>query len=127
MLVDFMEQLDAPAPYTVLNDAESFVPTIDLFMRTQHIEEAQKNWITSVLGYFIGEWTVQKYSGCWFVNEIPDSRFFSRYVVGEFMCLSNKAVMIDPFSVATDYVDEVPPRDFRRILQEVSSEAEQCS
>jgi hypothetical protein len=57
------------------------------------------------LGYFVGEYCVQKYSGCWFVDDLGGSRYFGRYVAGRFASVANESAMVDPFLVAQEYVD----------------------
>ncbi len=79
------------------------------------------------MAYYIGEYFVQKYNGCWYVNEIPDSRYFARFVLGNFNIPSERALMIDPFAVAEIYVSDRPPRSLESLLLEVERELEQFS
>src|SRR5258708_6538850 len=80
VLTTFMEQLELPNPAMVLVEADRFLPPLDEWMRDQVITNSDRTWILTRIGYFIGEYLVQKFSGCWFVNDIADSRYFARYV-----------------------------------------------
>jgi hypothetical protein len=100
VLKDFMERLNLADPVLVAIKAENFLLPLDLFLKEQDVDSDLRPWILTRLGYYIGELLVQKLNGIWFVNEIADSRYFARYVVGKFMGISNKNAMIDPFLVA---------------------------
>lgn len=123
VLTDFLERLNLNNPALVLRNAEAYLESIDSFLKNQIIEE-ERLWILLRIGYYIGEFFVQKYSGCWFLNEIPDSRYFGRYVVGKFACLKNMSIMIDPFHIADEYLNEAKGRSLKKAISEVSKEIE---
>ena len=58
----------------------------------------------------------------WFLNEIPDSRYFLRYVVGRFAGAPNPAAMVDPFQVADVYLSRPPGRSLSAIVSQVEDE-----
>ena len=74
------------------------------------------------MGYYIGEYFVQKHKGGWYVNEIPNSRYFASFVVGKFNIPSQRALMLDPFEVAAAYVSAPAPRVLGDLLAEVERE-----
>lgn len=122
VLADFAERLELPNSIMIVNDPASYLPAIDDFMRDQIVEPEDRAWIMTRIGYFIGELLVQRQGGCWFLNEIPDSRFFLRYVVGKFRRGINPYAMVDPFNVADEYLAELPGQSLQNIVNEVESE-----
>jgi hypothetical protein len=119
-----MERLDLPNPPMVLVEAERYLPSVDAFMNGQSVLPGDRVWILSRLGYFIGELLVQRFSGCWFLDEIPDSRYFLRYVVGRCARVPNPNAMVDPFHVASVYLAEAPRRSLASVVNEVVNELE---
>jgi hypothetical protein len=69
-----------------------------------------------------GEYFVQKFHGCWTLNDIPGSRYFARYVVGQFQAAKNLQMMLDPFDMAIEYVDAPIPRQLQTLLDAASIE-----
>ncbi|APU09436.1 hypothetical protein A5M85_03805 [Cellulophaga lytica] len=104
ILKEFMEDLGYDEPHLVLLEAQRFIPSLSDYLKNQKIEDEDKNWITSILGYFIGEVFVQKYNGSWFLNEDANSHTFGKYLVGGFLGFDNAS--IDSFKVAIDYVNQ---------------------
>jgi hypothetical protein len=122
VLTDFMKRLGLPNAPLVLVEAKKFVPALDQWMRSQAVASEDRTWILTRLGYFIGEYLVQRHRGCWFVNEIPDSRFFARYVVGNFANVAKPNAMVDPFAVADAYLSVPPGRSLTSMLNTVEQE-----
>jgi hypothetical protein len=123
VLVDFVGKMGIGPAHEVLNNAVQFAPYLDKALGNLAIEDEQDRiWLLTRLGYFIGEYFCQKYKGCWYVNEIQGSRYFGRYVVGQFAGLSNAALMLDPFHIAQAYVEEQTPRHLDKLLTEVDAE-----
>ncbi len=122
VLKDFMEPPELPNPAMVVAQAEPYLPSIDQWMKDQVVTPDDRVWILTRIGYFIGELLVQRFSGYWYVNDIPDSRFFGRYVVGRFCSVGNPNPMIDPFSVADAYLSQPPGRSLMDIIRQVDAE-----
>ena len=125
VLVDFMERLELPNAPMVLKEAERFLPALDQWMKDQVITPDDRVWIQTRIVYFIGEYLVQQLGGCWFLNEVPNSRFFSRYVVGRFTRVNNPNAMTDPYHISDVYLSEPPGRSLSEILAEVEKELRQ--
>ncbi len=122
-LVEFVGQMGINPAHEVLKRAEQFAPLLDRALRDMAVADAQdRSWLIMRMGYFIGEVFVQKYGGCWYVNDIPGSRYFARYVVGKFSKLGNAASMLDPFQVAQVYADSPVPRGLEKLISEVDAE-----
>lgn len=119
VLTDFMRLVELPDPALVLVQADQYLPAINQWLKTQAIEPADRTWILTRIGYFIGEYLVQRLGGCWFLNEVSDSRYFGRYVVGQFVRASNPNAMVDPFTVADICVTEPPGRSLLSLLESV--------
>jgi hypothetical protein len=122
VLADFMERLELPNPPMVLVEAERYLPAVDLWMKDQVVLPENRAWILTRLAYFVGELLVQRFSGCWFLNEIPDSRYFLRCVVGKFARVPNRNAMVDPFQVADAYLAEPAGRGLTTVVNEVVNE-----
>jgi hypothetical protein len=125
VLADFVERLELPNPSMVLVDAERYLPSVDGFMKNQAVLPEDRVWILTRLGYFIGDLLIQRFGGGWFLNEIPDSRYFLRYVVGKFTRVPNRNAMVDPFYVADLYLAEPPGRSLTIAVNEVVNELQQ--
>lgn len=122
VLLDFMQRLELPDPAMVLAEADHFLPALDAWLKNQVIEPADRNWILTRVGYFVGEFLVQRLRGHWFLNDVPDSRYFGHYVVGRFARPVHPNAMVDPFAVAFAYVSEPPGRSLSRLLTDVEKE-----
>jgi hypothetical protein len=121
-LKDFLSQLGARESAYVVRDADRFLLIIEQWGSEISANSENRIFLITRLGYYIGELLVQRWSGCWFVNDIPDSRYFGRYVVGRFARLKNLGAMIDPFFVADSYVSMPPKRSLVGIVSEVEEE-----
>lgn len=122
-LVDFVGRLGIQPAHEVLKHAAQFEPYVSQATADFVIEgEDDRTWLVARMGYFIGEYFAEKYSGCWYVNDIPNSRYFARFVVGKFDIPSQRALMLDPFEVAAAYVAEPAPRALGKLLAEVERE-----
>jgi hypothetical protein len=122
-LVEFVRNLGINPAHEVLRHAPQYSPYLDLALRHKSVaDDKDRQWLLTNMGYFIGEYFVQKYSGSWLVSEIPGSRYFCRYVVGRFARVKNSALMLDPFEVARAYVDTPVPRNLESFLSTVDAE-----
>jgi len=123
VLVEFVGQMGISPAHEVLKNAVQFAPYLNGALQNMAIaDEQDKIWLLTRLGYFVGEYFAQKHSGCWYVNEIQGSRYFGRYVVGQFARLNNAALMLDPFEIARVYIEQPMPRQFEKLLTEVDAE-----
>ncbi|EIK64154.1 hypothetical protein PflQ8_2442 [Pseudomonas fluorescens Q8r1-96] len=110
VLHDFANILGCESPHEILIVPEKFLPYISKYMAAQDVSDSNRIWLMTRIGYFIGEWLVGKFDGCWVVDESVESKTFSRYVIGEFGG-AGAGKVIDPFSLAQAYVDTRPPRN----------------
>jgi hypothetical protein len=122
VLSDFAQRLELRDPPMIVANPDRFLPSIDAYMKDQIVTPEDRVWILTRLGYLIGEVLVQRLSGSWFLNEIPDSRYFLRYVVGRFAGAPNPAAMVDPFQVADAYLSRPPGRSLSAIVSQVEGE-----
>ena len=122
-LVGFLDAMGIQPSHEALKNAVKFAPHLEHALQKMAIETSkERGWLLLRTGQFIGEYFVQKYSGCWYVNEIEGSRYFGRYVVGRFASLKNMVPMLDPFQIAQVYIDTPTPRYLEKLLQEVDAE-----
>lgn len=118
-LADLAQALELSQPSMIVADPESYVPAIARFMENQVVTADDQVWIVTRLGYLIGEVLVQRLSGRWTLNEWPETRYFMRYVVGEFGALRNQGAMADPFEAAEAFVLLPPGRNLQEYLGEI--------
>ncbi len=119
-LVYFLKRLGIEPAHEVLNHASAFKEPIAAALQNLVAEDdADRIWLISRVGYFIGEYFAQKFSGHWFVNDVEGSKFFARYVVGRFTAPVRSNAMIDPFDAAQAYVDSPVPRRLDKVLNEI--------
>ena len=123
VLVDFIEKIGITPAHQVLKHVEQYVPLVEKALQDMVVtDNVERVWLLTRMSYFVGEYFSQKYEGCWYVSEIYESRYFSRYVVGQFSKKKNLLAMIDPFEIAKDYVDSPIPRKLTELLFEVDKE-----
>lgn len=123
VIVDLAERFNFPNPNRVLQDNDHmsyFLGAIDDFMRHEEVDKETHTWITVRLGYVLGEFFIQKYSGYWGVNENTDSPQFGHYVVFAISPSNeHKAYPIDPFVIADTFVSQDPERDLVALIDKV--------
>ena len=116
-LVYFAKRPGIEPAHEILNHACAFKEPIDAALQSLAVEDnADRIWLISRVGYFIGEYFAQKFGGHWFVNDIEGSKFFTRYVVGRFTARVRPNAMIDPFDAAQACVDRPIPRSLDSVL-----------
>jgi hypothetical protein len=121
VLADFADALGLAEPIGIVADPRRFLPAIAQYMSSQEIEPADRVWAGTRIGYLIGEVLVQSMSGCWYLNDQPESRHFGRYVVGQFPRLPPQTT-VDPFEVAFDYLDHGLGRSLVTQVERVEAE-----
>lgn len=122
VLAEFIRLMELPEPPRVLIEAEKYLPALDQWMATEVIGEEARLWVLLRVGYFVGEYLVQRHGGYWFLNEEPDTKTFGRYVVGRFTRGVASNVAVDPFDVAAEYVGLPPGRSLTVLLDAVEEE-----
>jgi hypothetical protein len=121
VLADFAERLGLPDPPMIVAEPNRFLRSVSDFMKDQVIGDDDRVWALLRIGYFIGEILVQRLGCHWFLNEVPGSRYFLRYVVGASPSC-NPAAMVDPFAVADAYLSQPPGRDLSKWVDSISQE-----
>jgi hypothetical protein len=122
-LADFVEKMGIFPGHVVLKQAVDCAPFLSRALEHMEISSQEDRlFLLSRVGYFVGEYFAQKYGGAWYVNEIEGSRYYARYVVGKFWQAVNPNVMVDPFLIAEDYVQQSVPRNLQALLVETETE-----
>lgn len=120
VLIDFIDALGIEPAQEVLRQAGDYLPYVDKALQDMAIaDEEDRKWLLVRMMYYVGEYFAQQYGGYWFVNETPGSRMFGRCVVGKFRSFPNCALMVDPFEIASAYVDLPCPRVLGQLVAEV--------
>nr|WP_294780457.1 hypothetical protein [uncultured Flavobacterium sp.] len=121
-LVNFIKHLEIKDAHIVLKQAFLFVDDLDIFFKNiMIVNEDERIWLITRIGYFVGEYFVQKYQGCWIVCEVTNSSYFGRYVIGDFAAFEDNRIF-DPFEVAQMYVGTSIPRQLNTLLKEIDSD-----
>jgi hypothetical protein len=124
VLAEFLGLLQLPEPRAVMSDAWRFLPAVDQWVAVQVIAPENRIWLMTRLAYLLGELLCQRYGGSWFLNEVVDSRFFLRYVVGRFSSVPNPLAMVDPFEPINELLAGPPGRSLSRLVSEIQGELE---
>ncbi|MDR3406138.1 MAG: hypothetical protein P4L99_26870 [Chthoniobacter sp.] len=126
-LVDFCTRLKLPEPYRVVNSPSVFLGAIDAWLagpaQTSASTPEDRTWLAARLAYYTGYLLTERFGGNWFVDENPQSRYFARYVVGQFA--HRPAVRVDPTEVAMAFLSGNEGKSFSAffatIIQAVSA------
>nr|WP_288498685.1 hypothetical protein [uncultured Pseudomonas sp.] len=116
VLHKFAETLGFPDPHLILLKPAEFISGISDFFSNHVIEEDDRVWLLTRIGYFLGEFFICTYDGCWMVDEDAGSKTFSRHIVGDFSLVDKYGV--DPFELAALYVDTPAPRSLKLQLDD---------
>jgi hypothetical protein len=127
VLIDFAHRLQLPDPAAIIEEPKRYLASIAAFMKGQTIREDDRIWILTRLACFIGELLAHEFRGTWFLNEIPDSRYFLQIVVGRFLEVDSPAAMVAPFEIAASFVNEPQGRDLERAVEDVEKELRSLS
>lgn len=110
-LVTFVDSLGIKPAHEVLNNANQFIPFLDMALQDLIVaNNDERVWLTTQVGYFIGECFAQRHSGCWYLEESLSAEHFGRYVVGRFEQNPLPVSSIDPFEKSMAFVSLPPPR-----------------
>ena len=122
VLIDFIDALGIEPAKEVLNQAGDYLPYVEKALAEMAIaDDEDRVWLLVRMMYFIGEYFAQQYGGYWFVNETPGSRFFGRCVVGKFRSFPSPSIMVDPYEIASAYVDLPCPRVLADLIADVET------
>ncbi len=117
VLVDFIDALGIEPPQEVLTQAGHYLPYVEKALADMAIADADdRTWLLVRVMYFVGEYFAQQYGGYWYVEETPGSRLFGRCVVGKFSKYAKADLVVDPFEIATAYVDTPCPRQLSPLV-----------
>jgi len=122
VLVDFIDALGIEPPQEVLSQAGPYLPYVEKALAEMAIADADdRSWLLVRMMYFVGEYFAQQYGGYWYVEETPGSRLFGRCVVGKFTKFAKRDLVVDPFEIATAYVDTPCPRVLSPLIAAVEA------
>ena len=91
------------------------------WLAKQDIAPTNRAWLIARIGYFVGECLIARFGGYWYLNTIPDSRFFARFVVGGFHPPIKPAATADPMAEAAELADQPRGRDLAALIDEISA------
>lgn len=121
-LVGFVDSLGIRPAHEVLNDADQYLPFLDIALRDFVVNDNEDGiWLATRVGYFIGEWFVQRFSGCWYVDDADGSNNYGRYVVGNFTHNRQPLRPIDPFKESMKFVLIPPPRSLAQLISDIGA------
>lgn len=128
VLTDFFERLGYQDAAMVLVEPARFLEPLDGFLQKQNVDDDPDTrvWIQVRLGYFLGELLIARHGGHWFLNVVPDTRYFLHYVVGQFQHPINANAVVDPMVAANIFLAESSPRSLVKFVEELESELQQA-
>jgi hypothetical protein len=124
VLADFCRLLELPNPELVVADPWLYFTPIANWIDELEQHElpsiANRPWLVARLGYLIGELMANRFRGCWYVEHRPESRYFARYVVGQFH--SFPTACIDPNDCAVQFLDAPNRTPFGQFIADIEKE-----
>lgn len=124
VLHEFSTNLGFENPHEILLSPESFLKKIHEWLSEQEIKENDKVWLTTRIGYYLGELFIIKYDGCWSVCESENSKHYGQYVINEFSAFENPNALFNPFEAAMELINEPKKRSLVNLVNEISSSLE---
>lgn len=118
VLKDFFGRLDLLALFDA--SAASALSPLDHWLRDQRIEEEDRVWLLTRIGYFIGEYIIQRFGGRWVLCEDSQRRSYARFVIGDIS--GAPGYLIDAFEAASYLCSQPPPRRLAAIVTEIETE-----
>lgn len=119
VLHEFSKSLGFTNPHEILLNPEAFVDGLDSWLSEQNVSKENENWLAIRIGYFIGEYFVVKFGGCWSVCEAKESRYYGHYIVGEFDAFNNPNALFDPVGASVELVRSSPGRSLKKLISEI--------
>jgi hypothetical protein len=120
VLVEFIDALGIEPSQEVLTQAGDYLPFVEKALAEMAIADADdRSWLLVRMMYFVGEYFAQRYGGYWYVEETPGAREFGRCVVGKFSKFATVGLVVDPFAIASEYVDGPFPRPLAPLVAAV--------
>jgi len=105
--------IDHPEPY--LYDLEKFLPVLEDWLRDLDLSSVPRSswpWLELHIGYVYGTLLACLFDPTWQVCQDPDSKFFGRFVLGQFKHGVKKGLIVDPFEAVAECLETPPPRSF---------------
>lgn len=119
VLHKFCESLGFDQPHEVLVEPKKFLALLDRGFQHAVISEEHRVWLVTRIGYYIGEYLISLFYGCWLLDDDRLSSSFAKYVVGDFSIEGVKAKVVDPFEIAQRYATTPAPRFLRQEIETV--------
>ncbi|WP_411381639.1 hypothetical protein [Pseudomonas sp. MPB26] len=117
VLHKFCESLGFDQPHEVLIEPKKFLFQLDSGFQHADINEEDRVWLVTRIGYYIGEYLNSLFGGYWLLDEDLSSPSFARYVVGDFSTAGVKTKTVDPFEIAQRYATTPAPRFLRQEIE----------
>ncbi len=112
------ESLGFDQPHEVLVEPKRFLPLLDRGFQHAVISEEHRIWFVTRIGYYIGEYMISLFDGCWLIDDDRSSSF-AKYVAGDFSIAGVKAKVVDPFDIAQRYATTPAPWFLRQEIETV--------
>ena len=124
MLVDFLDEAGISDTENIVTKAHLLLPDFDRWLLTHEPGEGETGDLLLIIALFVGEVFCQRWTGCWLLIDKPESPHFASYVVGKFKNLAQKGTVINPFFIATEFLEERERGAYARGLEQVIADAE---
>lgn len=122
-LIGFIETIGIQPGKHVSANAGAYLPHLTKVLRDMRCEsERERTVLSARVSEYVGEYFAQRFGGSWYVNDVPGSATFARYVVGRFKTAPGSPVCIDPFEVGMAFARLPQPRDLASLLATVERE-----
>ena len=122
-LIDFIEVVGIKPGRHVGTDPAAYLPYLAKVLANMQCDSDRERTVLSArVAEYVGEYFAQRFGGTWYVNDVPGSATFARFVVGRFLAIPGSPVCIDPFEVGMTFARLPRPRDLVSLLVTVERE-----
>lgn len=121
MTGDFAERVGLPDPHLIVQYPERYLADVTEVLRNEELEDSDLEWILPRVAFLTAEILCERLGGGWFVNIVPDTEYFARYVIGNFRPGTKPGAMVDPLGAAADFLALPPGRDFTGYLKRMEN------
>lgn len=123
VLIDFIGKIGIEPSRHVASDPAAYLPHLGKVLATIQCDNHRERRILSArVAEYVGEYFAQRLMGTWYVDDVPESPTFARYVVGRFHAIPGSPVCIDPFEAGMKFASLPRPRDLAQLIADVKRE-----
>tara|TARA_B100000609_G_C17104852_1_gene376604 strand:+ start:363 stop:833 length:471 start_codon:yes stop_codon:yes gene_type:complete len=103
MLLDFSSKLESVHPEHFIEHPLDYIVAVDDQFGGIINSDIDDNHLVPQIGFFLGSCLNADLDGQWLLNKDPNSKYFARYVVGNFKKVTLPNIVVDPMQAAFEF------------------------